>query len=42
LALLESVLSAERAGQTPLLESADFAEGMTAFQEKRPAVFVGS
>lgn len=42
LALFETVLQAERDGQEPLLESADFAEGMAAFQEKRPAVFVGS
>lgn len=38
---LPSILAAERAGQGPLLESEDFAEGVAAFQEKRAARFVG-
>jgi enoyl-CoA hydratase/carnithine racemase len=42
LSLLEAILRAERDGQEPLLASADFAEGMAAFQAKRPAVFTGS
>lgn len=42
LALLQAVLAEERDGQGPLLASADFAEGMAAFQEKRPAIFTGS
>lgn len=42
LSLVEAILRAERDGQAPLLESADFAEGMAAFQGKRPAVFTGS
>jgi enoyl-CoA hydratase/carnithine racemase len=42
LSLLEAILRAERDGQEPLLASADFAEGMAAFQGKRPAVFTGS
>ena len=39
--LLNATLAAERDGQGPLLQSADFAEGMAAFQAKRPAVFRG-
>ncbi|MCX6434140.1 MAG: enoyl-CoA hydratase-related protein [Actinobacteria bacterium] len=42
LALLADTLQAERDGQGPLLASADFAEGMAAFQQKRQAVFDGS
>lgn len=42
LSLLEAILREERDGQEPLLASADFAEGMAAFQAKRPAVFTGS
>jgi enoyl-CoA hydratase len=41
ISLLGEVLQAERDGQEPLLESADFAEGMAAFQEKRVAQFTG-
>lgn len=36
---LEDAFGRERAGQLELLASADFAEGVAAFQEKRPAVF---
>lgn len=42
LSLLEAVLQGERDGQAPLLASADFAEGLAAFQQKRPATFTGS
>lgn len=42
LAGLDAILSAEREGQGSLLASADFAEGMAAFQQKRAAVFGGS
>ena len=42
LSLLEATLRAERDGQEPLLASADFAEGMAAFQGKRAAAFTGS
>lgn len=42
LSLLEAILREERDGQGPLLASADFAEGMAAFQGKRPAFFTGS
>jgi enoyl-CoA hydratase/carnithine racemase len=42
LALLEATLAGEAQGQAALLGSADFVEGMAAFQEKRPAVFRGA
>lgn len=42
LSLLTAILQEERDGQGPLLASADFAEGMAAFQAKRAAVFTGS
>jgi len=42
LASLADILAAERAGQGPLLESDDFAEGMAAFQNKRAARFTGA
>lgn len=42
LSLLEAILREERDGQGPLLASADFAEGMAAFQAKRAADFTGS
>lgn len=41
ISLLDEILQAERDGQEPLLESADFAEGMAAFQQKRAAKFTG-
>lgn len=41
LAALESTLEAERSGQGELLGTADFLEGVTAFQEKRGAHFSG-
>jgi enoyl-CoA hydratase len=41
ISLLEEILQAEREGQEPLLSSADFAEGMAAFQGKRAAAFTG-
>lgn len=42
LSLLPAALADERSGQDALLQSADFAEGMAAFQQKRPAEFTGS
>lgn len=42
LSLFQAILAEERDGQGPLLASADFAEGMAAFQAKRPATFTGS
>ena len=42
LPLLEATLDHERDGQGALLASADFQEGMAAFQQKRAAVFSGS
>ncbi len=42
LPLLGEILQAERDGQALLLGSADFAEGMAAFQGKRAARFTGS
>lgn len=42
LSLLDAILREERDGQEPLLASADFAEGMAAFQQKRSATFTGS
>lgn len=36
---LDAAFTRERAGQMNLLDSADFAEGVAAFQEKRAAVF---
>ncbi len=39
---LDDILAAERDGQGSLLESADFAEGVAAFQQKRAAEFGGS
>jgi enoyl-CoA hydratase len=42
MSLLGAILQAERDGQGPLLESADFREGMAAFQEKRAARFTGA
>ena len=41
ISLLDVILQAERDGQEPLLESADFVEGMAAFQQKRAAQFTG-
>jgi enoyl-CoA hydratase/carnithine racemase len=38
---MSGILQAEREGQEPLLASADFAEGMAAFQGKRAAEFTG-
>ena len=40
--LLTAALGREREGQGALLASSDFAEGMAAFQQKRPAEFSGS
>ena len=42
MALLEEVMAIEAAGQGALLGSADFAEGVAAFQEKRGASFTGT
>jgi enoyl-CoA hydratase len=41
LPLLDAALAAEHDGQGTLLASADFQEGMAAFQQKRAAAFVG-
>lgn len=41
LATLETALSIERSGQEALYGTADFAEGVAAFQHKRPAIFTG-
>lgn len=41
ISLLGEILQAERDGQEPLLGSADFVEGMAAFQGKRVARFTG-
>lgn len=41
LAHLENALAAEREGQTQLFTTADFAEGVAAFRDKRPPAFSG-
>jgi enoyl-CoA hydratase/carnithine racemase len=41
LAALNEALAAEAAEQCKLLQTTDFREGVRAFQEKRPAAFLG-
>ena len=42
LSALEDALSREHEGQTELLTSSDFVEGVSAFVQKRDAVFTGT